>query len=71
MAHLHLFEFEDLPWFPASWRDLITDVLGFFDTTFSTFRPLVPMLKKVLVALDCRDIVDLCSGGSGPILGVV
>jgi hypothetical protein len=68
---LHLFEFEDLPWFPSSWRDLITDVLGFFDATFSTFRPLVPRLKKVLVALDCRDIVDLCSGGSGPILGVV
>ena len=71
MARLHLFEFEDLPWFPAPWRDLITDVLGFFDATFSTFRPVVPRLKKVLVALDCRDIVDLCSGGSGPVLGVV
>jgi hypothetical protein len=28
-------------------------------------------MKTVLERLNCKDIVDLCSGGSGPILGVV
>jgi len=71
VARLHLIEFEDLPWFPAPWRDLITDVLAFFDSTFHPFRPIVPRLQKALETLNCKDIVDLCSGSSGPVLGVV
>jgi len=71
MARLHLFEFEDLPWFPAPWRDLITDTLVFFDSTFHPFRPIVPRMKTVLERLNCKNIVDLCSGSSGPILGVM
>jgi hypothetical protein len=71
VARLHLIEFEDLPWFPAPWRDLITDVLAFFDSTFHPFRPIIPRMKMVLEKLNCNDIVDLCSGGSGPILGVI
>jgi len=71
MPLLHLLEFEDLPWFPASWRDLITDTLAFFDSTFHPFRPIIPRMKMVLEKLNCNDIVDLCSGGSGPILGVI
>lgn len=71
MARLHLFEFEDLSWFPAPWRDLITDILFFFDSTFHPFRPIVPRMKTVLEKLNCKDVVDLCSGSSGPILRVV
>ncbi len=30
MNRAHLFEFHDLEWFPATWRDLLTDFLSFF-----------------------------------------
>ncbi len=32
------------------------------------YGPVEPRLKSLLENLDCHDIVDLCSGGTGPIL---
>ncbi|MEW6554164.1 MAG: class I SAM-dependent methyltransferase [Actinomycetota bacterium] len=32
------------------------------------YAPILPRLKEALQALDCHDIVDLCSGGTGPVL---
>lgn len=67
MRRLHLFEFNDMAWFPAAWRAYATDHNLFFATRFNAFRPIVPRLKQVLERLDCRDIIDLGSGTSGPL----
>jgi len=67
IPRLHLFELEDQPWFPAVVRDLATDYLHFMETTFSLHRPVVPLLADALRATNTNHIIDLCSGGAGPV----
>jgi len=68
VKRLQLFEFHDLEWFPHSWRNMLIDVLEFFERVFNPYAPVVDKLKPVLESLNCHNIVDLCSGSSGPIL---
>jgi hypothetical protein len=42
--------------------------LQFYNVKFNPYGPVVPKLKQVLSKLDCRKILDLGSGGSGPAL---
>lgn len=65
MSRLHLFEFEDLKWFPKIIRDYMTDFLQFTANKFDFYKTLVPILKKGLSRIDDREIVDLASGGGG------
>ena len=68
----HLFELEDQSWFPAVIRDLATDYLQFIQTRFRIDRAMAPLVRRVLEAEpDATRIVDLCSGGSGPLLLLV
>jgi hypothetical protein len=67
---LHLFEFEDQPWLPGIIRDLATDYLCFIQATFRLHRPIVPLLAEALCVTNQRQIVDLCSGGGGPVLEI-
>ena len=67
IPRLHLFELEDQPWFPAAIRDLATDYLHFMETTFAMHRPVVPLLADALRATKADHVVDLCSGGAGPV----
>ena len=64
---LHLFELEDQPWFPATIRDLATDYLHFMGTRFALHQPTVALVARALQRSGCTHIVDLCSGGAGPI----
>ncbi len=68
MRRFHLFELEDQPWFPAVVRDLATDYLQFIQTHFRLDRAMAPIVRRVLEDTGSRRIVDLCSGGSGPLL---
>ena len=68
MKRLHLLELEDQPWFPATIRDLATDYLQFIQTHFRLDRTMAPLVARLLEATGTRRIVDLCSGGSGPLL---
>src|SRR2546427_8764913 len=68
IARLHLFELEDQPWFPAVVRDLATGYLHFIETTFALHRPAVSLLAETLRAAKSEQVIDLCSGGGGPIL---
>jgi hypothetical protein len=45
---LHLFEFEDQPWFSGIVRDLATDYLCFIQATFHLHRPILPLLAEAL-----------------------
>ena len=70
MRRVHAFELEDLPWFPPVIRDLATDYLHFFQTRFALHRPAVALLEEALDASGAVAIVDLCSGGGGPLPAV-
>ena len=71
MRRFHLFELEDQSWFPAVVRDLATDYLQFIQTLFRLDRAIAPLIRRVLERSGATGIVDLCSGGSGPLLLLV
>jgi hypothetical protein len=67
----HLIELEDQPWFPATVRDLATDYLQFAQTASGLDRAMTPLIREGLTATGRTHIVDLCSGGSGPLTAVI
>jgi hypothetical protein len=71
MKRCHLFELEDQPWFPAVVRDLATDYLHFIQHALKLEGALLPLIRKALVDGRTTKIVDLCSGGSGPVPALV
>jgi hypothetical protein len=62
---LHLFEFEDLPWFPHVLRQGQTDYLHFVISNLNVYKPAAPLVKKILDNTGASQIIDLCSGGGG------
>lgn len=66
MRRVHLFEFTDLPWYPQTFRRIQTDYLQFAATRGSGQKSLVPLITKAMQQANTTQIVDLCSGGSGP-----
>lgn len=71
MRRVHLFELEDQSWFPSTIRDLATDYLHFIETALRLDGVLVPLVERALREGGTARIVDLCSGGSGPMPGLV
>jgi hypothetical protein len=67
MQKLHLFEFEDLPWFPAVIRDAGTGYLELMARLANHGEVVAPVLTRALQPADKDRVVDLCSGGSGPL----
>lgn len=66
MKRIHLFEFTDLPWYPQIFRRIQTDYLQFVATLGSGHVNLIPLFAKALQHAGRSEIVDLCSGGTGP-----
>lgn len=66
MRRIHLFEFTDLAWYPQAFRRMQTDYLQFVATLGAGHRNLIPLFARALQHAGTSDIVDLCSGGSGP-----
>jgi hypothetical protein len=56
----------DLPWFPDTLRQIQTDYLQFVATRGAVHANLVPLIKKAMQHAHTTEIVDLCSGGTGP-----
>lgn len=68
MGRLHLIELEDQPWFPRRIRTYMTDYLAFTASLLRwPFRPFARKLKEALSDCGETEIVDLCSGGGGPL----
>jgi len=63
----HLFEFEDLAWFPDTIRESMTDFLRYLITALNFYEPIIPLIIKGLKQTNSSQIVDLCSGGGGAI----
>jgi SAM-dependent methyltransferase len=74
MARMQLFEWEDQPWLAKDLRDIITDHLRH---TFSAPRAanlrdtVVSILEAPLNRSGATRIVDVCSGGGGPLPSVL
>jgi len=56
----------DLPWFPDTFRQIQTDYLQFVATRGAAHANLIPLIKKAMQHAHTIEIVDLCSGGTGP-----
>jgi hypothetical protein len=70
MKRIHLFEFEDLPYFPNWIRELMTRYIQTFHKILNTAGHLVPLVEKGLSHSTSLCIVDLCSGSGGPMIEV-
>ena len=68
MQRRNWFEITDYKWCPALLRDTATDILRSTSVRTNMYGPVEHRLKSLLEKLDCHDIVDLCSGGTGPVL---
>jgi hypothetical protein len=71
MKRFHALEWEDLQWFPNSWRDYGTDYLQFVATRFDIYKSILPILKKGINASPDRNWVDVASGGGGGLVNLV
>ena len=70
MKRLHLFELEDQRWFPGPIRDAGTDFIRFMAEASDTYRPVIPKLNRALAESGSQEVLDLCSGGGGPVVRV-
>jgi hypothetical protein len=68
MKRIHFFEFEDQAWFPTLIRGYMTDYLNFTaELTSAPFEAFTKKLKAAMETCKTHKIIDLCSGGGGPI----
>ena len=65
MKRRHLFEFEDLPWFPRFIRNYGTDFLQFIANKMDVYKEAIPVLQKGLKKSGQKKIIDLAAGGGG------
>ncbi len=68
---LHLFEFEDLPWFPKVIRAGMMDYLRFMISALGTYRPIVPLLLAALRHTGQTRVLELGAGAGGGTAGVL
>jgi hypothetical protein len=70
MKRLHLFELGDLAWFPKSIRDAGMDLLRFKWELGGLHKPIAIRLRDALLQTGSTNILDLASGGGGPVIAV-
>jgi len=68
MKRVHLFEFEDLSWFPSFLRNYGTDFLQFLSNKTKMYKPIISILSGLLKKNNTSQIVDLGSGGGGGLI---
>ena len=70
MKRFHALEWEDLQWFPVSWRDFGTDFLKFIATKFNIYKPILPLMQRCFDKSGQNHWVDLASGGGSGLIGL-
>ncbi len=70
MKRIHLFEFEDLPWFPNSLRMCMTRFIVTMHKVLGSSPELAELIAKCLKYTDTPQVIDMCSGSGGPMLEV-
>jgi hypothetical protein len=68
MNRLHLLELEDQRWFPVAVRNGATDFLSWVGSVIEApYSAFVPRLAEAMRKTGDTRLLDLCSGGSGPL----
>ena len=70
MRRIRLFEWEDLDWFPKPIRDAGGDIVHFMWESGKAHKPIVSRLKDALAKTGSQEILDLGSGGGGPVVAI-
>jgi hypothetical protein len=70
MKRMQLFEVEDFSWFPNFLRQYMTVYLVTVHRLFRTPESIAPLLLRLLKKHGTHQVLDLCSGGGGPMLTV-
>lgn len=70
MKRIHALEWEDLTWFPSSWRDFGTDYLRFISSKFNIYKPIIPFISKGMERSGKNEWVDCASGGGGGLVNL-
>ena len=70
LPRCQFFEFHDLPWFPPIFRNALTEWLRAFWEYSQAANVIAPLLAKAINQSGVQQVVDLCSGGSGPIIPI-
>jgi hypothetical protein len=70
MSRVQAFEIHELPGCPDLLRRIATDYLRTVGAVFHAFQPVAPLLAGALAAGGSRTIIDLCSGGAGPVVSL-
>jgi len=65
-----LFEFSDQAWLPRCFRRLLTELLEYQAAAYRIYWPAIPKLNETLRRTNCLEILDLCSGSGGPLVGL-
>ena len=65
---LHLFEFEDLDWFPQTLRDQITELLQHQLDSRGVYLGVVPVIAELMEQTGANCIIDLGSGSGGDVI---
>ena len=65
---LHLFEFEDLDWFPQVVRMGMMDFLRHLITWLNFYGPVAPVIKDTLERSGEQKLLELCAGGGGGVM---
>lgn len=71
MKRIHLFEFEDFPWFPNWLRTCMTRYIIAVHKLLGSAGELAGLIARVLPYATDKRILDVCSGAGGPMLEVV
>jgi hypothetical protein len=67
---VHIFEFNDQPWLPESWRFSITDAIALVARLFNSYRWAMPVLAEALTRSGDTALLDLGSGSGGQVLDI-
>ncbi len=70
MRRIHALEWEDLRWFPNSWRDYGTDYLQFIATKFDIYKPVLPLIKKGIERSGQEEWIDCAAGGGSGLINL-
>src|SRR5277367_5989603 len=70
IPRLHLFEFHDQQWFPATLRRALTEWLRALWEYSQAADVIAPVLDTALRQTGANRIVDLCSGSTGPMIPI-
>ena len=71
MPRLHLFEFEDQPWFPQIIREGMMDFLRHGISWTNFYEPAAPLIKQTIESAVETSLIELCAGGGGGVLKMV